>query len=428
MITKAGEAKNANEVANLEEEIKLAFAEHEIDKYTNPEATIENKIKSILEKQYGEGNITVEKSGRNYKAKVKDTKTVYRVKYDGAVEKYEEMDPTSIYARLDDDGTLYLRTTNQDNYHLYTSSDSVQSNWNSAGNASKSSVTKVTIEEPIAPNSAQYMFDGFRKLIRIEKIENLHTENVINMRGMFGGCPNLINIDIGNFDTSKVTNMKSMFDGCNKITNLNVSGFNTNNVTDMNWMFASCNKLTNLDVSGFNTNNVSNMNNMFRYCQNLINLDVSGFNTSKVSDMNCMFTGCSKLTNIDVSSFDTSKVTNMASMFDGCNNVTNLNVSSFNTNNVTSMSWMFAGCQALTSLDLNSFNTNKVSNMNNIFRGCSKLTTLKLGNNFVINEGTNIDDMFNKFTGIVITAKQDTVTKIWTKFTSFQAENFNVIN
>ena len=425
LLSKAGEAKNVADQANLEEEVQLALVESKTNKYFNHNSSIEDKIKAIFEKSYGQGNITVAKSGKNYKAIVKDTKIRYRIRYDGKVEKYEEMDPTSVYARLDTNGTLYLRATQiDDRYKPYTSSSSIADNLN----ATKDSVLYVDIEEPIAPITAYQMFDGCKNIVQINNMEIFHTENVTNMQGMFGGCRELINIDLSRFDTSKVTNMKSMFDGCNKLTNLNVSGFNTSKVTDMNWMFGNCEKITDLDVNGFDTSKVIDMNCMFYFCRKLVNLYISNFNTNNVTKMNCMFSGCGSLTNLDVSGFDTSKVTNMKSMFDGCNKLTNLDVRRFNTSSVTNMNWMFGGCGSLTNLDVRSFNTNNVTDMGSMFYGCGKLTNLEMGNEFNINAGTNIDNMFSYFTNIKIKAKQDTANKLKAKFTNFTDNNFEIVN
>ena len=316
LLTKAGQAKIASEQANLEEEVQLALIEGQGDKYFNTNSTIEEKLKAIFEKNYGQGNIDVTKAGKNYKAKVKNSKTAYRVKADGTVEKYEEMDPTSVYARLDDDGILYLRATKyDDDYKLYSSSDSIQSNWNTANNATKSSVTKVAIDEPIAPSDLTSMFKGFVNLLEIENIKNLHTENAISMNNMFNHCEKITKIDLSMFDTSKVNDMTQMFDWCYNLEELDVTNFNTSNCKNMSLMFIACSKLNELDVSGFCTDNVENMQNLFSYCSSLKSIDISNFNTVNVKIMNHMFYGCSKIEHLNFSNFNTSNVTDINHMF-----------------------------------------------------------------------------------------------------------------
>ena len=317
LLTKAGQAKNAAEHANLEEEVKLALVESETDKYFNPNSSIEDKLKALFEKSYGQGNVTVAKSGKNYKIKVTGTKTAYRVRYDGKIEKYEEMDQaTSMYAKLDDDGALHLRATKyDDDYKLYFSSDSIQSNWNTANNATKSSVIKVVIEEPIAPSDLTAMFKGFANLLEIENMNNLHTENVTSMNNMFNHCEKITKIDLSMFDTSKVIDMSQMFDCCYNLEELDVINFNTSNCKNMSLMFISCGKLKELDVSGFCTDNVENLQQLFSGCSSLKNIDISNFNTINVKTMNHMFYGCSKIEHLNFNNFNTSNVTDINHMF-----------------------------------------------------------------------------------------------------------------
>ena len=375
LLTKAGEAKNATEQSKLEEEVQLALIEGQTDKYFNSNSNMEEKLKAIFEKSYGQGNIDVTKAGKNYKVKVKDSKTTYRVRYDGKVEKYEEMDPTEVYARLDDDGILYLRATKvDDRYKIYTDSSSIENVLNST----KDIIDIVVIEDNIAPLTAYNMFKDCIKLKKIENMEKFHTENIKYFNYFFINCINLMEVDVSKFDTSNATTMHSMFDGCKNIKYLDVSGFNTENVTDLAWMFGGCNNLQNIDVSGFNTNKATNMARMFSQCNSLKGLDVSEFNTSNVTSFTHMFIECFSLEELDVSKFDTSKATTMHSMFDGCKNIKYLDVSGFNTENVTDLAWMFGGCNNLQSIDVSGFNTIKVTNMKSMFDSCTSLKQLDL--------------------------------------------------
>ena len=97
---------------------------------------------------------------------------------------------------------------------------------------------------------------------------------------------------------------------------------------------------------------------------------------------------------MDLSSFDTSNVEDMGWMFYGCENLTSLDLSKFNTEKVSNMEYMFCFCTKLTNLDLSKFNTNKVTTMEGIFYGCSLLNTIYVGENWKINQGTNIQDMY----------------------------------
>ena len=316
LITKANEAKIAAEDAKLEEEIQLAFVEYEADRHTNPEANLTNNLKSIFEKMYGTGNITVSKSGKNYKVNVKNSKTTYRVKYTGKVEKYEEMAVTeNLYEYLDEEsGILYLRATPKGNY-LQVLSGHSSYNWPNVGkNYDKSKILKIIIEEPIAPNDCYSLFASLNKLTKIENIENLHTENFRSMDSMFSGCSSLEELDLSHFDTSKVTTMNQMFWGV-KLENLDLSNFDTSKVRIFDRMFGYNDKITKLDLSGFDTSSATSMSGMFFWYTALKELNISNFDTSKVTDMQMMFVNCSSLTNLNLSNFNTLTVTSYDQMF-----------------------------------------------------------------------------------------------------------------
>ena len=177
-----------------------------------------------------------------------------------------------------------------------------------------------------------------------------------------------------------ITSTRAWFYGCNDLTTITgLENLKTDNVTDMCGMFYECGALTSLDVSGFNTQNVTGMSYMFYLCSGLTSLDLSGFNTSKVIDMGGMFHGCSGLTSLDVSGFNTSNVTMMANMFGGCSGLTSLDVSGFDTSKATNMAFMFSYCPGLTSLDLSGFNTANVTLMTHMFMDCTSLNTIYVG-------------------------------------------------
>lgn len=393
LITKANEAKISTEEAKLEEEVQLAFVEYEADKHTNSNAKMEDKLKDIFEKIHGIGNITVVKSGKNYKVNVKDSKTTYRVRYDGKVKKYEEMDPTNVYGKLDENNEMvYLRATETSGYVKFTTRVSNELN--------NDHIKKVIIEEPIAPTITN-LFELCTNLERIENIENLHTENMASMNWMFYNCKKLTELDVSRFDTSKVKNLGNMFRECNNLISIDVSGFDTSKVTSLSSMFSGCSKLNNIDVTSFNTGNVV--------------------------DMSSMFSSCSALTQIDVSGFDTSKVKNMADMFYSCSKLKNINIKNFDTSSLENIRYMFAGCQ-IENLDISNFDTSKVTKMDNMFKGCTKLKSLNLGRSFVINDEVNTDQMIESTSNyIIIKSNKDTASKLKAKFTNLTDDNFEII-
>ena len=224
------------------------------------------------------------------------------------------------------------------------------------------------------PTSTAYWFQNCSALTSISGIENLKTNNVTDMAGMFYYCSGLTSLDVSGFKTANVTSMYCMFWGCSGLTSLDLSGFNTDKVEDMGGMFVDCSSLTSLDLSGFNTANVTGMNSMFADCSSLTSLDLSGFNTANVTDMGYVFRGCSALTSLDVSSYKTEKVTNMYGMFWGCSDLTSLDLSDFNTSNVTDMTYMFIGCSGLKTIYVgNDWSTASVIESILMFSGCTNL-------------------------------------------------------
>ena len=242
----------------------------------------------------------------------------------------------------------------------------------------RETITKVVFDSSFANcttlTSTQYWFYQCTKLVLIEGISYLKTDNVTNMGAMFSNCLYLTNLDLSSFNTANVTNMSFMFYMCHHLEILDVSGFNTNKVTNMESMFFGCNYLDSLDVSGFNTDNVYNMHSMFAECFNLKSLDVSSFKTDNVWDMRTMFCACSSLTSLDVSGFKTDNVTEMTGLFADCSGLTSLDVSSFKTDNVTDMSNLFSGCSSLTTIYAgNNWRIDKVQQGSGMFKDCTKL-------------------------------------------------------
>ena len=245
-------------------------------------------------------------------------------------------------------------------------------------------ITKVVFDESFAnyyPTSTASWFQGCTSLSDITGIENLKTDNVTRMDGMFEGCSSLTSLDLRYFNTVKVTDMMSMFSGCSSLKYINFgSNFKTDNVTYMTNMFLGCSRLTSLDVSGFKTDNVITMAGMFYGCSSLTSLDLRNFNTENVTNMEMMFQDCYRLKELNVSTFNTAKVETFFQMFLNCNSLEYLDVSSFNTEKATSMRWMFGDCYKLKSLDLSRFNTQKVTHMGEMFHSDYSLTSLDLSN------------------------------------------------
>ena len=125
-------------------------------------------------------------------------------------------------------------------------------------------IKKVVFDASFAnasPKSCYWWFGECLNLTRIEGMENLNTEMVTTMEGMFYQCEALTSLDVTNFNTAKVTDMSLMFSSCTKLSSLNLYNFNTENVTNMLAMFSSCKNLATIYTSEkFVTTKVDNLN------------------------------------------------------------------------------------------------------------------------------------------------------------------------
>ena len=172
--------------------------------------------------------------------------------------------------------------------------------WDSdKGTYSEHNIENVIISKA-SLSDMSYLFYGCPNLVSVKFDNNtIDTTNLVSMYGMFSGCNNIEEIDMGNFDTSEVFTMRNLFSNCWNLKSLNISNFNTNNVTDMTAMFFECKALETIDISNFDTSKVRKMNTMFAYCENLKTLDLSNFDTSSWDNSpSDMFKKCNKLESI----------------------------------------------------------------------------------------------------------------------------------
>ena len=330
-------------------------------------------------------------------------------------------------------------------------------------------IKKVVFDASFAnarPTSCYMWFYGCENLTTIEGFEYFNTENVTNMRDMFGYCTSLKSLDLTNFNTENVTDMYYMFYNCTSLESLDLTNFNTAKVTNMTDMFRKCSALKTIYASDkFVTDQVTEGSDMFYHCFNLkdytdskedhtyancgptgyftygrgyamfdnatgtLTFSYKGFKPEGAYELNeggnnpewisknsyvkkvvfdasfanarptsCneWFFSCSNLTTIEgIEYLNTAKVTNMNYMFDNCESLKSLDLTKFNTENVTSMKFMFEACTTLTSLDVSNFNTAKVTDINYMFSNCSALTTIYASDNFVTDQVTYGNNMFN---------------------------------
>lgn len=300
-------------------------------------------------------------------------------------EKPKPMEPTEVYVKLYEDGTLIFSSFNYTDETKTVKEDygEVSSLDCASWYEENPNVTNVIIYDKIAPKNTRRWFYECRNLTKLD-VSNLDTSNVTNVEQMFYKCRNLTQLDVSNLDTGNVTDMGDMFYECGNLTQLDVSNFDTGNVTDMGGMFYGCRNLIQLDVSNFDTSNVTSLQGMFNSCEKITTLDLRGFETQNVTGngVQTMFWGCENLKELklNVDKFDTGKVTSMYCMFAYCYELTNLDVSKFNTSNVTNLQGMFLKCSKLENLHVSNFNTSNVKDMYIMFSGCSSLKEIDISN------------------------------------------------
>ena len=302
-------------------------------------------------------------------------------------------------------------------------------------------IKKVVFDASFAnarPTSCYMWFYGCENLTTIEGFEYFNTENVTNMRYMFGYCTSLKSLDLTNFNTENVTDMYYMFYRCTSLESLDLTNFNTAKVTNMTAMFYKCFALKTIYASDkFVTDQVTEGTGMFSDCLNLkdytnskedhtyanfgptgyftygrgyamfddatgtLTFSYKGFKPEGAYELNEGENNpewISKNSYVKKVVFDASfanaRPTSCYMWFYGCSNLTTIEgIEYFNTENVTNMRNMFGHCESLKSLDLTNFNTENVENMSFMFRDCYALESLDLSS-FNTAKVTSMSRMF----------------------------------
>ena len=313
---------------------------------------------------------------------------------------------------------------------------------NRGWSAIRENIKKVVFDASFAnarPTSCDSWFYGCSNLTTIEGIEYFNTENVTNMRYMFGLCESLKSLDLTNFNTENVTDMYSMFAYCESLESLDLTNFNTAKVTDMALMFASCYALKTIYASDkFVTDLVTKSTCMFTDCLNLkdytsskedhtyancgptgyftygrgyamfddatetLTFSYKGFKPEGAYELNEGGNNpewISKNSYVKKVVFDASfanaRPTSCNEWFFSCSNLTTIEgIEYLNTAKVTNMNYMFDNCESLKSLDLTKFNTENVTSMKFMFEACTTLTSLDVSN-FNTAKVTDINYMFS---------------------------------
>lgn len=169
----------------------------------------------------------------------------------------------------------------------------------------------------------------------------------------FFNCYRLVAIDgLEKIDTQDVNSMVSVFDGCTMLeTPLDLSSWDVSNVIQMNFMFAYCNAVPSINITGWKTNRVNTMNYMFyqvsfmsRGCEVI---GINDIQTHSCVNMLRMFSQ-SYIKHLQLSNIDTSSCMIMNYMFNDCFDVGELNTDNWNLHSLTQSAGMFRDAQILT--------------------------------------------------------------------------------
>ena len=126
-----------------------------------------------------------------------------------------------------------------------------------------------------------YIFNKCSKLKTIKGINKFVKNKLETIVGIFQLCSELKNLDLSDWDTSNISNMDFMFAACSKLKEIKgINNLKTNKVVSMQGIFYLCNELEYLDLSNWTTTNVTNMNYMFNECNRLKYLNLLNFSVN----------------------------------------------------------------------------------------------------------------------------------------------------
>ncbi len=186
------------------------------------------------------------------------------------------------------------------NLEVYTEFDSETGTLTYYYDDQRASRTGITEVYDFANNPDAVRFNGYKDQVTKAVIDaSMKDAGLTSMRRMFYGLRRMASIDgMDNLVTNRVESMYGMFYECSALKKVDLSRFNTRNVTEMYAMFFSCQSLTSLDLSGFDTRNVTTTYAMFKDCHALKEINLRNFDMVKATTVQDMFYGCFDLKTI----------------------------------------------------------------------------------------------------------------------------------
>lgn len=285
---------------------------------------------------WGDGATSAGVGGANVHAY--DVPGVYDIVFEGTVDKFEMMSPTSQPCLTEVTWWGKDVTTNASDIF-----------------ASATNLTQ-TVAPPTTVTSAARMFSGATSFN--QNINDWDVSNIAIMTAMFSNTT--FNQPLDKWDMSGTTDTRMMF--YNSPFNQPLAAWDTGSITTMATMFA--NTPFNQPIGNWNTGQVRSFSEMFQN-NKAFNQNISGWNTSNATDMSRMF----KLTgafNQPIGKWDTSKVTTLEGTFASAG-AFNQAIGQWNTTSVKSMQETFLTNKVFTA-DVSAWNTSKVTTMRSMFK------------------------------------------------------------
>ena len=226
------------------------------------------------------------------------------------------------------------------------------------------------IDSPFKENVGDYGM--FQKIEDIEEVNVVVCDsiNVKRTSAMFALCKNLVSLNLKKLNTQNVEDMRNMFGFCNKLKNVFLFE-NVTKVVNMAYLFNNCYLLETINgLKEWNTKNVCVVSNMFNGCRNLKKIEnLEKWDLSNVEDLSYMFANCQKLEEIvGIEKWNAPYINNVEKMFYNCENLKSLNLSWVNVEKIDKCDETFGKCKKLTNLIFKTDFENKKQELLNKFQ------------------------------------------------------------
>lgn len=171
---------------------------------------------------------------------------------------------------------------------------------------------------------------SFQAKSKLLEVDYINSSRLNTAYGMFYNCSSLTYVNMP--DVTYVTTMEGMFNGCRKLQRIEgIEKWNTARNSNWGSTFGNCNALTNLDPRNFILTDAHAMGATFRGCYSapIENFDFSNWCTPNIQYLSGTFDGLKSVIELDVSTFNVSSVGTFQGFFQGCTNLQRVNMSNW---------------------------------------------------------------------------------------------------